>query len=103
MWRGAAPAAPEEQGPSAARAAQARAAGEASITSARSPSMLAPWSVATMPPRATMISSGSRFGLRQHAMNGSFRLALEAHQQGFLDQAARLYLKVLGREPEPWH
>ena len=33
-------------------------------------------------------------------MNDSFRLALEQHQQGFLDQAAQLYLKVLSREPE---
>jgi hypothetical protein len=28
-------------------------------------------------------------------MNDSFRLALKQHQQGFLDQAAQLYLKVL--------
>ena len=33
-------------------------------------------------------------------MNDSFRLALEKHQQGFPDQAAQLYLKVLSREPE---
>ncbi len=33
-------------------------------------------------------------------MNDSFRLALEKHQQGFLDQAAQLYLKVLSRGPE---
>jgi tetratricopeptide (TPR) repeat protein len=39
-------------------------------------------------------------------MNDSFRLALENHQQGFLDQAAQLYLNVLSREPEhadAWH
>jgi hypothetical protein len=28
-------------------------------------------------------------------MNDSFRLALEKHQQGFLDQAAQLYLGLL--------
>ena len=33
-------------------------------------------------------------------MNDSFRLALEKHQQGLLDQAAQLDLKVLSREPE---
>jgi tetratricopeptide (TPR) repeat protein len=33
-------------------------------------------------------------------MNDSSRLALEKHQQGFLDQAAQLYLKVLSRGPE---
>jgi|SRR5579864_5714675 len=33
-------------------------------------------------------------------MNDSFRLALDNHQQGLLDQAAQLYLEVLGREPE---
>ncbi len=33
-------------------------------------------------------------------MNDSFRLALEKHQQGFLDQAAQLYSKVLSRGPE---
>jgi protein O-GlcNAc transferase len=37
---------------------------------------------------------------RQRAINDSFRLALEKHQQGFLDQAAQLDLKVLSREPE---
>ena len=31
-------------------------------------------------------------------MNDSFRLALEKHQQGLLDQAAQLDLKVLSRE-----
>ena len=33
-------------------------------------------------------------------MNDSFRLALEKHEQGLLDRAAQLYLKVLSREPE---
>ena len=33
-------------------------------------------------------------------MNDSFRLALEKHQQSFMEQAAQLYLKVLSREPE---
>jgi tetratricopeptide (TPR) repeat protein len=33
-------------------------------------------------------------------MNDSFRLALEKHQRGLLDQAAQLYETVLGREPE---
>jgi tetratricopeptide (TPR) repeat protein len=32
-------------------------------------------------------------------MNDPFRLALEQHQQGFLDQAAQLYLQVLARQP----
>jgi hypothetical protein len=32
-------------------------------------------------------------------MNDTLRLALEQHQQGFLDQAAQLYLKVLSRQP----
>ena len=31
-------------------------------------------------------------------MNDSVRLALEKHQQGLPDQAAQLYLKVIGRE-----
>jgi hypothetical protein len=33
-------------------------------------------------------------------MNDSFRLAQEQHQQGFLDQAAQLYVKVLGHQPD---
>jgi len=32
-------------------------------------------------------------------MTDPFRLALEQHQQGFLDQAAQLYLQVLARQP----
>jgi tetratricopeptide (TPR) repeat protein len=32
-------------------------------------------------------------------MNDPFRLALKHHQQGFLDQAAQLYLNVLARQP----
>jgi hypothetical protein len=33
-------------------------------------------------------------------MNDSFRLALGQHQQGFLGQAAQLYLKLLGPQPD---